>query len=216
MGILDTVILDLVPTSFRLYIDSESDERLILLGAVSLKRGESVQLTTGEDFNKLAGTLRLLEHEFTESEKDEPIGSMRYYAESKSDLIYQKAGYQLDVKISRNRLEPLLQAIHTGRLPAEISIRVAGMKYDWQPDGSGKLWDNETSRAIPVESIDFITPLIGEDRHNLLDDRIVDDAALPTRAQFNELLAKINRSNRVLICLMVVAVLLLIVTWLGH
>jgi hypothetical protein len=107
-----------------------------------------------------------------------------------------------------------------GRLPSEISISVAGMTFDWQPDGSGKVWDNKTSPQLQITAISFITPLIGGDPHDFLDERTEEDTILPTRAQVNELLASINRirgnSNELVICLFVIIILQLIVMWRGH
>jgi hypothetical protein len=52
-----------VSKSFRLYVnvDKGDDEKVVLLGDISLERHESVKVMTGEDFNQLDGVLRLIE-----------------------------------------------------------------------------------------------------------------------------------------------------------
>ncbi len=34
------------------------------------------------------------------------------------------------------------------------------MEYDWQPDGSGKKWDNQASPMLPITSARFAFPLV--------------------------------------------------------
>jgi hypothetical protein len=55
----DTAILDLVPTSCRLLVNVDEDDsaQIVLLGELKVKRRESVKLSTGEDFEKLEGSL---------------------------------------------------------------------------------------------------------------------------------------------------------------
>jgi hypothetical protein len=140
-----------------------------------------------------------------------------YCKESESIDMYHKASYTLDAKIPRRRFDALLAAVSQGRLPSEISITVGGMTYDWQPDGSGKKWDNKSSPELPVESISFYIPLIGGDPHDFLDDRTIDDSTAPTRAQFNALMEKINYvAKETVICLIIVIGLLAVLVWRGH
>lgn len=166
-----TTILTLVPTAFRLLVNVEKEEedRLVLLGETRLKRRESVKLTTEEDFDKLDGVLRLVEQE-GEEEDENSIGRLSYTKEFKGALDYLKASYTVDVKLPKRRFEALLTVVNQGRLPSEISITTEGMTYDWQPDGSGKIWDNKNTPRIPIKSIYFIVPLVGRDPLDFLDD----------------------------------------------
>jgi hypothetical protein len=134
--------------------------------------------------------------------------------------MYHKASYTLDVKMSTRRFESILAAVSQGRMRSGISIRIGGMKYDWQPDGSGKICDNKNDPHLPVSSISVYIPLIGGDPHDFFDDRTPDDSTGPTRAQFNSLLAKIDyvlgNSKETVICLVIVICLLALLVWRGH
>ncbi len=190
-----TTSLTLVPTTFRLFVsvEKQATETLVLLGEARLQGGESVSLATEENFNEMIGCLRLVEQEGEEPENDKPIGLMSYVEEFHDDLGYQKkASYQLDVKIPKRRFEALMVAVNMGKLPSQISIETEGMSQDWQPDGSGKVWDNKTSPQIPIVSIWFITPLIGGDPRDVLDDRSPEDGMPPSRAQLNQVTTVLN------------------------
>jgi hypothetical protein len=142
--------ITLVPTTFRLLVNvnKEEQERLVLLGNARLSYRESVKLATEENFTEMVGGLRLIEQEGEERESDKPIGWMSYLEEFQDnvDLIHEKASYHLNVKIPRRRFEALVMAMSQGKLPSEISVETEGMTFDWQPDGSGKVWDNQDFR----------------------------------------------------------------------
>ncbi len=128
-----TVILNLVPISFRLSVnvDNDDDERILLVGGVRLEHEESVKLATDEEFNKLEGVLRLIEQKSEETEDAKPIGWMTYVPEFSSDLDFHKATYQLDIRIPRLRFELLVSTVSQGRMLLGISINVQGMSYDY-------------------------------------------------------------------------------------
>lgn len=201
--------LILVPTAFSSYIKVTTDygESIHWGGKLRLQSGQSVELATGEDLNKLDGelTLELVEDERKGEEKNKPIGWMCYYKKSKSKNswnISHKAFYSMIIRIPRRRLEPLLAAVSQGRSPSLISLDVEGL----DPVGvvvagvSYKKWDNKNSPELPITSIEFITSLIAGDHliggypHDFLDKRI----------------------NKVIFCLWVIIVLQLIVVWRGY
>jgi len=201
-------------------VDKDDDDQIVLLGELKPKARETVKLSTDEDFEKLEGVLRLVDGGQEIPDADKPIGCLTYCEKLESIDMYHKASYTLDVKIPRRRFDALLAAVSQGRLPSEISINVAGMKYDWKPDGSATIWDNKSNPELQITSISFFIPIIGGDPHDFLDDRTVDDSTPPTRAQFNVLLAKINRvagnSSEIVICLIVLICLLAVLVWRGH
>lgn len=203
-----TVILNLVPTSLRMYVNVEKDddEQIVLIGELKPKRHEQhVNLSTDEEFEKLKGGLRLVNTGAKGANDDKPTGW----------LTYHEGGYTLDVKIPNRRFDALLAAVSQGRLPSEISINVTGMTYL----ANSKKWDNKNRRELPIASICIFIPLIGGDPHDFMDDRTVDDSTPPTRAQFNSLLAKINRvagnSSEIVVCLIILIVLLAVLVWRG-
>ena len=149
-------------------------------------------MATEEDFNKLDGFLRLVEQESEETTDENPIGWLSYTEEYKGIEEYLKASYTVNVNLPKRRFEALLTAVNKGRLPSEISITTEGMSYDWQPDGSGKIWDNKTTPQIPIKSMDFIVPLVGRDPLDFLDDRNEEDGMAPSRAQLNQVTTVLN------------------------
>src|SRR5712692_10356410 len=176
--------LDLVPTSFRLFVEAREN---VLLGEIQLKRRQSVKLTTDEDFNKLDGILRLVEETNEGSHDSKPIGWITYCEEFNMIDSYSKASYTVEVCIPRTRFELLLAAVNRGKMPSQITVDVEGMTFDWQPNGSGKVWDNKSSKQLPIKSVFFITPLVGGDPHDFLDDRSPEDGIPPNRAQLNQI-----------------------------
>jgi hypothetical protein len=186
-----TTILNLAPTAFKLLVNVEKEDeaRLVLLGNTRLKHRESGKLATEEDFDKLDGVLRLVEHEGEEPTNDNPTGWLYYTPEIDQVDFHHKATYTIDVKLPKARFEALLTAVNQGRLPSEISITIAGMSYDWQPDGSGKIWDNKNNPQIPIRAMFFIVPLVGPDPLDFLDDRNAEDTMPPSRAQLNQVIS---------------------------
>lgn len=195
-----TTILNVVPTAFRLLVNVEKGEeaRLVLLGQTRLKHRESVKLATEEDFDKLDGVLRLVEQEGEEpiNENENPIGWLYYTPEIDGVDFHHKAAYTVDVKLPRPRFEALLTAVNQGRLPSEISITTEGMSYDWQPDGSGKIWDNMSTPQVPIKAMFFIVPLVGPDPLDFLDNRNAEDTMPPSRAQLNQVISDLAQLRR--------------------
>lgn len=188
-----TTILHLVPTAFQLLVnvEKEEEERLVLLGRTRLKHRESVKLATEEDFDKLDGVLRLVEQEGEEPTNETQIGWLYYTPEIDGVDFHHKATYTVDVTLPKPRFEALLTAVNQGRLPSEISITTEGMSYNWQPDGSGKIWDNKNTPQIPIKAMFFIVPLVGPDPLDFLDDRNTDDTMPPSRAQLNQVISSL-------------------------
>ena len=131
-------------------------------GQLRLQSGQSVQLATGKDLNKLDGelSLTLVEHEYEEEEKNRPIGWISYSEGYKDWMkIYHKAFYSMQIRIPRRQFGPLLTALNQGRLPSLILLDVEGLT-SVSPDGSYKQWDNKNSPNLQITSIEFITSLI--------------------------------------------------------
>src|SRR5918995_149975 len=115
---------------------------------------------------------------------------MSYCPESSGIDYHHNASYQLDVHIPRQRLRALIEPVSQRRIPSQISVEIGdtqGMKYDWQPDGSAKIWDNKNSSQIPIKAVSFMIPLIGGDPYDFLDDRSIEDGMPPSYAQLNQI-----------------------------
>jgi hypothetical protein len=213
------VFIDFVAKNLELLvnIDEEDDERVVLLAALALKGRQSVQLTTEEDFTKFEGNLRLIEETSEESQDECPIGWMTYCAESSGIDYHSNATYQLDVRVPTRRFRALGETANQGRMPSLISVEIGdtkGMKRDWQPDGSGKIWDNKNFPQLPIKSIFFITPLNGGDPKDVLDDGMPEDGMPPSRASVNQVTSLLKQVNNKLSWLMIsVLILFAVVIW---
>jgi hypothetical protein len=118
------------------------------------------------------------------------------------------------VNLPKRRFEALLTAVNKGRLPSQISITTEGMSYDWQPDGSGKIWDNKNTPRIPIKSMDFIVPLVGRDPLDFLDDRNEEEGMPPSRAQLNQVISGLTQLRQSMSWLLILLGLLLaILVW---
>lgn len=187
------VNLTLVPTSFTLWIIegneqdnniNEQENNIRLSGQLRLGEGETVTLTTEEEFDNLRGTLSLVEQTSEVHQEDGSIGTISYY----------KAGYTVYLHLSKPRFEVLLAAIARGQMPSEISVDIDGMKYDRENCESspfGIKWDNKTSPRLPIKSIRFIAPMIGPDP-DFSNDRSREDSMPPSRAQFSQLTSAVS------------------------
>ena len=164
----------------------EKDLNVRLLGSIRLASREKVILSTEENFEELEGHLSIFEKRSEEQNEDEIIGSIQYTEESVAIDMHHAACYTIYIYLPKPRFELLLAAVSRGQQPSEIMIDVAegGIRYDWQPDGSGKVWDNKTTPELLLKSATFFTPLTGVDT---LDERVWEDGMPPSKAQLNEL-----------------------------
>ena len=184
--------LNVVPTSFRLCVmaGKEQDHNVSLAGTLRLTRKEKVTLSTDENFEQLDGNLSIFERTSDEPNEDEILlGTIRYSEKLDTVDLTLPASYNVYIYLPKARFEILLAAVSRGQKPSEIMINIeeGGMQYGWQPDGSGKVWDNKTTPELLIKSITFITPLIGGDPSDYLDDRQQEDGMPPSKAQLNEL-----------------------------
>src|SRR5690606_24902847 len=48
----------------------------------------------------------------------------------------------------------------SGRLPRCIRLRARGLRYSWEPDGSGMVWDTEGRPHVAIGEIEIVTDLM--------------------------------------------------------
>ncbi len=214
MAALGGVIVDFEPTEAGLGVADRYQDQLVLTYRVQLARiyphrasRESVTLSTEEKFEDLDSRISVFAAETDESKdivariekrllKDgqKGIGFIQYVPAISDDLgLYVRASCSVRVFVPKVTFDELLAAARLGRLPSHISIEVEGMQYDWQPDGSGKKWDNKAFPELAVTSIGFGgVPLVAPTMSSSFDRDLSAQVFPPTRSQLNELSEKLD------------------------
>lgn len=135
-----------------------------------------VRLTTGEKFGELDGTvalragappadwkpIRIVLSPISGREEDVPvIGRLGYWEKREDDFDSQPANYLAELWIASDQFTELVFAARAGRLPRFISLEVVGdgIKYGWEPDGSGKEWNNKERPHLVITKAYFATVL---------------------------------------------------------
>jgi hypothetical protein len=128
---------------------------------VDLEPGEDVRTPDKRSLRDAEWTLSLLEAEsYNESAAAEgAIGYLAHFEEHSSVDDYSPEACHISVAVKRALFEPLLAALQMGRVPDWASIRVKGMTYGWEPDGSGKEWDVREAKHVPVLELSLRLPV---------------------------------------------------------
>lgn len=75
--------------------------------------------------------------------KKEPLGLMIYIERREVDGKVEPSCVYLSAGLPAEDFQTLWLAAMSGLVPTTFTFEVAGVDYGWQPDGSGKIWDNE-------------------------------------------------------------------------
>ena len=157
---------------------------------VRLARGESIKLTTGENFAELHGHLRLYPDTDPRRAEDKPTGFIAYV---EAQGVDDSPSYLIQVWLPTVYFDELVSAARHGRIPSKMHIEVEGMNYDWRPDGSGKKWDNKATQHLKVTSFDFTLPLFLPASADGAQRSPSEEGMSPTRSQFDQLVERIDR-----------------------
>jgi hypothetical protein len=131
----------------------------ILSFRVQLIQGESMKLSSDEKFEDLDGRVTVFPDIGELQENQNAFGTLHYFAAHDDDFHPFPPSFIIQATIPASQFDELLSAAKLGRIPSEISVDIEGMEHDWQPDGSGKKWDNKASPRLPVNSVRFSVPL---------------------------------------------------------
>ncbi|MCW5576762.1 MAG: hypothetical protein KIT13_11770 [Burkholderiales bacterium] len=186
-------------------MDDGSKDSLILSYSVKPFRPSrnEVRLSTGDKFENLEGTLsfrceRLGEDVLTVPKTDilgnekpgetvKATGLLTYWGAIEDELDPHPAAYFAEVWLKPEIFEHVLSTARLGKMPSQISIQVVGgIKIGWEPDGSGKEWDNKDHPNLPIISVSMDVYL-GVDPSSVEESADFGEPALddfpPTRAQ---------------------------------
>ena len=135
---------------------------------------EELRLSTGENidhvnkyvsFKTIDGSLREWLDEKHGGEGVSPIGLLHYLPgrERKIDSETTLPSLSFEVYLTEAQMELMLNLAREGRWPETFGFDLAddkGMKYGWEPDGSGKDWDTSMFPRIPIEGLQFQIPIL--------------------------------------------------------
>lgn len=113
---------------------------------------QKVSLTTEEEsLSNLDGSLAF------EDTNSEPYlgftaGSLSYWEGCDDEFYGHPSSYTLVIRLPPDELRNLRDAIAQGNSLQSVSVRVPAMKYGWQPDGSGKEWDNAANPGLEIDA----------------------------------------------------------------
>ena len=83
---------------------------------------------------------------------------LHYFPLREHDFDVSPTTLDFEHYVTEAQLADLFQLAQHGRFPSRLNIHVAddlGMKYGWEPDGSGKEWDTASSPHVLIESFSF-------------------------------------------------------------
>lgn len=112
---------------------------------------QTVSLSTEEEsLSNLDGSLAF------EDNNGEPylgfaVGSLSYWEGHDDYIDGHPSSYTLVIRLPPDDLASLRNAIAQGTSLQSVNVRVPGMKYGWQPDGSGKEWDNKANPGLEID-----------------------------------------------------------------
>ena len=127
------------------------------------------------------------------------IGTLTYSEETELDIATYPASYEVEAWIGPSHFDQLLRAARQGKMPSSMRVDVAGdgIKYGWEPDGSGKDWDNKEKPQLAVICISIVLPLAGSPGASEEMQGDADSAALeelpPTRAQMSQVMKNLEQ-----------------------
>jgi hypothetical protein len=213
--------LTLVPTRATLFFGSgegrlSGGEEVRLLYQVKPEQPwrEEVRLTTGEDFKDLEGRVVLHPGPLPDgwnapvvqvpgilggAGREVPVmGVLRYTEQIDREFDAPfPASYAAEVWMPSYQYGLVLEAAKLGKMPKAIDIELAGagINLGWEPDGSGKDWDNKANPNLLITQASFVLPLsmqatdVAEDAES--GEPTLNDFP-PTRAQLAELISKVD------------------------
>jgi hypothetical protein len=176
----------------------------------------TVRLTTEEkelrNLDGMAGFAVMDEHTPKDSK-----GYLYYSPAWEDPIMGHPAQYSVSLWLAADEMARLIDLVQSGVPLTKLSIDVEeGVKYGWEPDGSGTDWDNAQFQQVPVKGFNL---KFGATDDAVLDDdvepskSILDDAAAPDTFK-RDALAKLSELTKLmgwLVALVVFAAVLFII-----
>jgi len=167
---VEGAIVTFTPRDARVHLgagNANSTGRSISM-RVELEQGEDVRLPNDQSLKRVRWNVHLVEATSynDEADKQKAIGYLSHHEAAKDSTLLLDETCYISAALAPATFSSLLTVLESGRLPNQIYTRIRGLKYGWEPDGSGKVWDIAKTPGPSVLEIKFSTPLItsGEDR----------------------------------------------------
>jgi hypothetical protein len=111
---------------------------------------QEIELSSGHEFNSLEGTVAF-ENDAKEAYEGHAKGSLTFWEGSDDAISPRPASYLATIRFPAVDLERLMKTLADGLPLRSVNVHIgSGMKYGWQPDGSGKNWDNVANPALEI------------------------------------------------------------------
>jgi hypothetical protein len=111
---------------------------------------QQVELTTDDKFEDLDGTVAFEDADGSEAYKGHGKGSLTFWKGRDDPIDGRPPAYLATIRMPSTDLARLTQTIIDGLPLRSVNIDVP-IEYGWQPDGSGKKWDNAANPAVAIE-----------------------------------------------------------------
>ncbi len=163
---IDSASISLIPTQATLSFGhslSAAPARLIILDCY-LEPGIEVRFPTEHTLKNAIWTTSITEavtYNDHATEQD-AIGFLKYWAERQSTDDHSPEKCCVSVALKPDVFGTLLNALQNGCLPNAIHIDVKGLKYGWEADGSGIVWNLEAANALSIIEARFNVPLLAK------------------------------------------------------
>lgn len=135
-----------VPPTISMDLRIEPDEDIRTPDERSLREIEwSISLSRGRTTN---------EH----VKRQDAIGLCNYH-EAMSGIDYDIAeGCPMWAHLDEGTFDSLFHYLLSGRLPDGIRVHASGMRYGWEPDGTGKVWDVNKTPSAAIHQLEICLP----------------------------------------------------------
>ena len=111
---------------------------------------QRIELVSGDDFKQLDGWVGFQDSEAAEPYLGHQKGTL-YFSKGSDAQFYERGpSYTSTIRLPAADLQRLLRTIASGTPLKSVNIEVP-IDYGWEPDGSGKKWDNVTTPAVEIE-----------------------------------------------------------------
>lgn len=140
-----------------------------------------------EELKNLDGVIRFFDRNPDKTEHQKK-GTIFYWKGSDDNVFPDPPGYTVTIFLEKSDYENINRTIGDGLPLYTVRIDVEGMKYGWEPDGSGKKWDNINNPTLEIEGY---TLFFGEPE----EEEIVPDPPEPKVDTLPKLLAEVRAVN---------------------
>ncbi len=153
-------ILDFVPFNCSVHLNQYHGNSVapsISMG-LKLSSGDNVRTPDERSLNDIEWSISVYEGSVTNehAESLNAIGMLNYYPE-RQDVDYSVSeGCSAWAHLEKESFALLSSFVLSGRLPTSIRIHTkGGLRYGWEPDGSGKVWDVQANPNSSVQQLEI-------------------------------------------------------------